>query len=201
MMLLLASRVHSAHAVDDEPTPADLSPPDDDAWSFDQSDLAPVADEAPPPGLSPDELAALERQRIEEDENERMRQAEMAEIMDKEGRQRRQNVRVMVQYPITVRVEGHPDTPARSRDLSATGIGFATRLPLELEVAGTVTVHFPEWNFTKEFVTRFVKPILAGRQVGVQFSELSDEEHERVVKEVFAVQRSQLQAQRKKDAR
>lgn len=118
---------------------------------------------------------------------------------DEEGRRRRQNVRVSVKYPITIHVSGHPGTKGRTRDLSATGVGFSTRLPLELEAKGIVTVHFPTWDFSKEFVVRFMRPILAGKQVGAQFSDLTEDEREKVVKEVFAVQRAQLQAQRAKD--
>lgn len=115
---------------------------------------------------------------------------------DEAGRQRRQNVRVSVKYPIRIMVDGYPQTAARSRDLSATGVGFATRMPLEVDTVGHVEIEFPEWNFRKHFTVRFVKPILAGRIVGVQFDELTEDERERVVKEVFAVQRAQLQAQR-----
>lgn len=118
---------------------------------------------------------------------------------DEEGRRRRQNVRVNVKYPITIHVSGHPGTKGRTRDLSATGVGFSTRLPLETEAKGVITVHFPTWDFSKEFVVRFIRPILAGRQVGAQYADLTEDERERVVKEVFAVQRAQLQAQRAKD--
>lgn len=168
---------------------------DDDEWSFDLDDIAPETDSLGE-ALDSDELMRLQREREQQKGLEHRRRREVEKQMDEEGRQRRQNVRVMVQYPVTLRVAGHPGVKVRSRDLSATGVGFATRLPLDLEAAGTVTIHFPEWNFTKDIVVRFVKPILAGRQVGAQFTELSAEERERVVKEVFAVQRSQLQEQR-----
>jgi hypothetical protein len=77
--------------------------------------------------------------------------------------------------------------------VSATGIGFSTRLPIELDQRGEVTVEFDGWRFRKSFIVKFVKPILAGSQVGVQFEELTQEERERLVKQVFDVQRSQLQ--------
>ena len=41
---------------------------------------------------------------------------------------------------------------------------------------------FDGWTFQKAFIVRFVKPILAGSQVGVQFDELSQEEREKLVK-------------------
>jgi hypothetical protein len=88
------------------------------------------------------------------------------------------------------------EAPGRTRDVSATGIGFSTRLPVELEQRGEVTVEFDGWRFTKAFIVRFVKPILAGSQVGVQFDELTQEEREKLVKQVFDVQRAQLQGSR-----
>lgn len=114
---------------------------------------------------------------------------------DPAGRQRRQNVRVDVQLPISLRLAGR-DAMGRTRDVSATGIGFSTRLPVELDQRGEVTVEFDGWRFSKAFIVKFVKPILAGSQVGVQFDELTQEERERLVKQVFDVQRSQLQNQR-----
>jgi c-di-GMP-binding flagellar brake protein YcgR len=108
------------------------------------------------------------------------------------GRQKRQNVRVDVQLPITLRLGGR-EVPGRTRDVSATGIGFSTRLPIELEQRGEVVVEFADWRFRKAFIVKFVRPILAGSQVGVQFDELTQEERERLVKQVFDVQRAQLQ--------
>jgi c-di-GMP-binding flagellar brake protein YcgR len=116
-------------------------------------------------------------------------------VADALGRQRRQNVRVDVQLPITLRMHGR-DAPGRTRDVSATGIGFSTRLAVQLEDRGEVTVEFNGWRFTKAFIVRFVKPILAGCQVGVQFDELTQEEREKLVKQVFDVQRAQLQGAR-----
>jgi len=121
--------------------------------------------------------------------------AELEEEDDTLGRQRRQNVRVDVQLPITIRIAGR-EAPGRTRDMSATGIGFSTRIPVELDQRGEVTVEFDGWRFTKAFIIRFVKPILAGTQLGVQFDELTSEERERLVKQVFDVQRTQLQAER-----
>lgn len=131
-------------------------------------------------------------------EQELPTQAETDE--DEAGRRRRQNVRVNVQYPITLHVPGQPGITARTRDLSATGVGFATRLPLEVGATGVVVVHFSTWNFSKEIEVRFVKPILAGKMIGAQFADLSEDEREQVVKEVFAVQRTQLQAQKAQQA-
>ncbi len=116
---------------------------------------------------------------------------------DQLGRQRRQNVRVDVQLPITLRLSGR-EAPGRTRDVSATGVGFSTRLPVELDQRGEVTVEFSDWRFTKAFIVKFAKPILAGSQVGVQFDELTQEERERLVKQVFDVQRSQLQDQKRR---
>ncbi len=116
---------------------------------------------------------------------------------DPAGRQRRQNVRVDVQLPIMLRMAGR-EALGRTRDVSATGIGFSTRLPVELDQRGEVTVEFDGWRFTKAFIVKFAKPILAGSQVGVQFDELTQEERERLVKQVFDVQRSQLQDQRRR---
>ena len=165
--------------------------------SFDLEDVSPET-ESVGENLSPEDLARIEAEREEAKNREHEARREVEKQLDEEGRQRRQNVRVNVHYPITLHATGFPTVKARCRDLSATGVGFATRLPLENEAAGTVTIHFPEWNFTKEFVVRFVKPILAGKQCGAQFRELTEDERERLVKEVFAVQRSQLQEQRKR---
>lgn len=137
------------------------------------------------------ELQAAEQQQL------RQIRGEADPLDDEAGRQKRQNVRVDVQLPIVLRMSGH-ESPARTRDVSATGIGFSTRLPVELEQRGEVTVDFRDWRFTKAFIVRFVKPILAGSQVGVQFEALSQEEREKLVKQVFDVQREQLQSKRRR---
>lgn len=137
----------------------------------------------------------LQRKRADEQERiERIRHDQLSGE-DESGKQRRQNVRVDVQLPITLRMSGR-EAPGRTRDVSATGIGFSTRLPVKLDQRGDVTVEFEGWRFDKSFVVRFVKPILAGYQVGVQFEELTQEEREKLVKQVFDVQRAQLQNQR-----
>jgi c-di-GMP-binding flagellar brake protein YcgR len=137
------------------------------------------------------------RDTAEDDETEFEGGDPMLPEEDPAGRQRRQNVRVDVQLPIMLRLAGR-EAPGRTRDVSATGIGFSTRLPVELDQRGEVTVEFDGWRFTKAFIVKFAKPILAGSQVGVQFDELSQEERERLVKQVFDVQRSQLQDQRRR---
>lgn len=109
-----------------------------------------------------------------------------------DGIQRRENVRVQVNLPITVRLDGHPSAENRTRDLSATGLGFSTRLPVSVGAIGTVTIHFSDWKFTKTFVVRFAKPILAGSHCGAEFVDLQDDEYRKLVKEVFNFQRAQL---------
>lgn len=116
-------------------------------------------------------------------------------LEDEAGRARRQNVRVDVQLPMVLRMSGR-EAPGRTSDVSATGIGFSTRLPVELDQRGEVTVEFNGWRFRKAFIVKFVKPILAGAKVGVQFEELTQDEGERLVKQVFDVQRAQLQEAR-----
>lgn len=181
--------VQLAGPSDDDPPPlGDVGNPDE---------LAPIADIPSidePGGDSQDERMARKRA----DELERMERIrdEQQQVEDEHGKQRRQNVRVDVQLPITLRMSGR-EAPGRTRDVSATGIGFSTRLPVELDQRGDVTVEFEGWRFDKSFVVRFVKPILAGYQVGVQFEELTQEEREKLVKQVFDVQRSQLQDQRR----
>lgn len=151
----------------------------------------------PPESLASDEDVRLQRKRADEQERiERIRHEQQSDE-DEHGRQRRQNVRVDVQLPITLRMSGR-EAPGRTRDVSATGIGFSTRLPVELDQRGDVVVEFEGWRFDKSFVVRFVKPILAGYQVGVQFEELTQEEREKLVKQVFDVQREQLRGQRKR---
>ncbi len=114
------------------------------------------------------------------------------DLDDEEGRQRRQNVRVNVQLPIIVRLAGR-ESIGRTRNVSAAGMAFSTRLPVELDQRGEVTVEFDDWRFQKAFIIKFIKPILVGSQVGVQFEELTADERERLVKQVFDVQRAQLQ--------
>jgi hypothetical protein len=165
--------------LDDEPPPPPMDEPIEDIPSID--DLG-----------GDTEAERLERKRRDEAERmERIREEQMF-VEDETGRQRRQNVRVDVQLPITIRMSGR-EAPGRPRDVSATGIGFSTRLPVELDQRGEVTVEFDGWRFTKAYIIRFVKPILAGYQVGVQFDELTQEEREKLVKQVFDVQRAQLQ--------
>lgn len=124
--------------------------------------------------------------------NEPPDEPHLSEEEEEAGRQRRENVRVSVQIPLTVTLDGHPTYRGRTRDMSATGVGFATRLPVETGDSGSLTVHFDEFDLEQKFVVRFVKPILAGRQVGVQFDELTADEREKLVKAVFAIQRQQL---------
>jgi c-di-GMP-binding flagellar brake protein YcgR len=114
------------------------------------------------------------------------------------GRQRRQNVRVDVKLPLEVSANGHAGAYARSRDLSATGVGFATRVPLEIDDTGNISVEFEDgWKLESKFQVRFVKPIIAGRQVGVQFVELNEDDTRRLTSTVFAIQREMLKRQRR----
>ena len=76
--------------------------------------------------------------------------------------------------------------------------GRRSRCAYSATPTGEVTVEFSGWRFRKAFIVRFIKPILAGSQVGVQFDELTQEEREKLVKQVFDVQRAQLQAERKR---
>lgn len=115
---------------------------------------------------------------------------------EKLARQKRENVRVDVQLPLVVRMHGR-EIPARTRDVSATGIGFSTRLPVELDQQVEVEINFEGWTFVKQIVIRFMKPLLAGTMVGGQFDALTEEERERLVKTVFDVQREQLRAGRR----
>jgi c-di-GMP-binding flagellar brake protein YcgR len=116
------------------------------------------------------------------------------EIDEETGRLKRENVRIDVKLPITVSFEDGPTVETRTRDVSATGLGFATRVPLAIEQRGAVTLQFSDWQFAKDFTVRYVKPILAGNQVGVQFDDLRDDEYSKLVKEVFAIQRLQAQS-------
>jgi hypothetical protein len=138
---------------------------------------------------------------LEDGSNAEERLEQIREDLDAEddtlGRQRRQNVRVEVQLPITLYLAGRV-APGRTRDISATGIGFSTRLPIDIDQRGDVLVEFEGWRFRKSFIVKFAKPILAGSQVGVQFEELTQEEREKLVKQVFDVQRSQLQGSRRR---
>lgn len=109
-----------------------------------------------------------------------------------DGIQRRENVRVNIKIPVTIQIPGFAPVLNRTRDLSATGVGFATRLPLEVDMRGRVTIPFGTWTFTSGFIVRFCRPILAGKQVGAEFEDLTDENYRELVKEVFAVQRGQL---------
>lgn len=183
---------------DDPPAPGAPEPEAAaESWSFDVEDAAPDASSLGE-SMDPADAERMRRERDEQDAREAEARRAYEQELEEAGRQRRQNVRVMVKLPVTLRVKGYPDIEARTRDLSATGTGFATRIPMEVDQRGHVTVHFAGWSFTKEFVVKFVKPILAGRQVGVAFAELTEDEHQRVVKEVFAIQREQLQAQRQR---
>jgi c-di-GMP-binding flagellar brake protein YcgR len=164
----------------------------DDVPSIEEADDIPAIDE--PGGDSVDER--LERKRADEQARIELIRQEQQQQDDEAGRQRRQNVRVDVQLPVTLRMGGR-EAPARTRDVSATGIGFSTRLPVEFDMRGECTIEFDGWHFRKAFVIRFIKPILAGHQVGVQFEELTQEEREKLVKQVFDLQRAQLQTKRR----
>ena len=171
-------------------------PPVDDEWSFDLSDIEPETETLGDGAFDAAELERIEQERIEVAQREEQARAEAKAEEDELGRQRRQNVRVSVQYPMTLNYAGHPPAEGRTRDLSATGFGFATRLPLDIDATGMATINFPDWTFTKQFIVKFAKPIIAGRICGVQFVELTEDERELVVKEVFAVQREQIESKK-----
>jgi hypothetical protein len=175
----------------------DADDPVEDEWSFDLEDIAPETETLGEGALDAAELERLEQERLEQQRREEEVRTEAQREADEAGRQRRQNVRVMVQYPLTLNVNGHPSAEIRTRDLSATGFGFATRIPLAVEDTGMATIKFDDWTFNKRFIVKFVKPIIAGRICGVQFDQLTEDEREQVVKEVFAVQRAQIQSQKK----
>lgn len=145
--------------------------------------------------LPPDDQPALPDDVVDDDAIDGTADADSDSIDDEIGRQKRENVRVDVQLPLIVRMHGR-ELPARTRDVSATGVGFSTRLPVELEQHAEVDIEFDGWTFTKRVVIRFVKPLLAGSMVGAQFEALTEDERERLVKQVFDVQRSQLRAGR-----
>jgi c-di-GMP-binding flagellar brake protein YcgR len=150
------------------------------------------------PAALNDEDARLERSQRDAAERIELIQSEADQEDEALGRQRRQNVRVDVHIPLTIRMSGR-DAPGRTRDVSATGVGFSTRLPVEMDQRGEVTIEFDDgWNFTKAVVIRFIKPILAGNVIGAQFEKLSADERERLVKQVFDVQRRQLKTDKQR---
>ena len=178
------------HSADDPPVDEAVTPGDDFFASGDVggSDAGSVVD--------PDEAERFERKRRDEAERMDLMRSELDQEDEALGRQRRENVRVDVQIPLTIRMSGR-DAPGRTRDVSATGVGFSTRLPVEMDQRGEVTIEFGDWHFTKAVVIRFIKPILAGNVIGAQFERLTDDERERLVKRVFDVQRSQLKTGKK----
>ncbi len=102
--------------------------------------------------------------------------------------QKREDVRVNVHLPLQLRVSGYPAQDIRTRDLSGTGVGFATRLPVEMNQRASVTIMFDGWEFRSDVEIKFVKPIIAGVQVGAQFVDLVESDYERIVKIVFEYQ-------------
>ncbi|MBC7462281.1 MAG: PilZ domain-containing protein [Thermoleophilia bacterium] len=173
-------------------------PPVEEAVTLGDDFVAPRASEEShaASGIDPDDLERFERKRRDEAARMDLMRSDLDEEDEALGRQRRENVRVDVQIPLMIRMSGR-DAPGRTRDVSATGVGFSTRLPVEMDQRGEVTIEFGDWNFTKAVVIRFIKPILAGSLIGAQFERLTDDERERLVKRVFDVQRSQLNAGKK----
>lgn len=178
------------HSADDSPVDEAVTPGDDFIASGDTGDVDAAS------ATDPNEFERFERKRRDEEERMDLMRNELNQEGEALGRQRRENVRVHVQIPLTIRMSGR-DAPGRTRDVSATGIGFSTRLPVEMDQRGEVTIEFGDWDFTKAVVIRFIKPILAGVVIGAQFERLTDDERERLVKRVFDVQRSQLNAGKK----
>jgi hypothetical protein len=152
-----------------------------------------IADDPPVQDDPDDEFVGAEPLGADDDSNS---SAEAEAEEEKLARQKRENVRVDVQLPLVIRMQGR-EIQARTRDVSATGIGFSTRLPIELEQQVEVEIKFDGWTFVKQIVIRFMKPLLAGTMCGGQFDALSEEERERLVKQVFDVQREQLRAGRR----
>jgi hypothetical protein len=154
---------------------------------------APPAPEEPPVSESPDppvvELDDVDELLVDAPLTADAFEAEAA-------RQRRENVRINIRCPVTIRIDGHEPMRSRARDMSATGVGFSTRLPLDIDSVGRVTIHFDGWTFSKEFVVRFCRPIIAGKHIGAEFNQLTQDEHERIVKQVFSVQREELRLER-----
>lgn len=155
-----------------------------------------MSDETPAPDeLDPDTERKLARKaEYEQQLQAKLRQQE-DDRSDEAGRQQRQNVRVDVRIPFEIELAGTM-VDVRTRDLSATGIGFVTRLPVELETEGVAHIDFGSWRFEQQFVCKFVKPLLAGWQVGAQFCDLEEDQRERLVREVFDIQRAQLRNRR-----
>ena len=116
----------------------------------------------------------------------------MAGDRQHQAAQRRSHVRVEMERSIRVRGLGHAAEDASLMDLSGTGCGFRTTLPLEEGTKAFVTIAFEGWLLDCPVRCRFVRIDGRSRYVGAEFEGLTKGEVEQVVKEVFVEQRRQL---------
>lgn len=103
-------------------------------------------------------------------------------------RNRRANVRVRLRRPLTVYQglgEERVVVPGRMRDLSVRGMNFASRLELRQGDRAMVDLEFDDWTFRVRLIVRFAKPIVAGTQVGCEFTDLTLADGERISAELY----------------
>lgn len=111
--------------------------------------------------------------------------------------QRRDNVRVDVTLGCEVKIARTSLTKVTLVDLSGTGCGIRTWLPIEEGSSGRIIIPFDTWTLDAPFTARFVRNDPgAGAYVGVQFDLLTKSEVEHIVREVFTELRRQLRNRR-----
>jgi c-di-GMP-binding flagellar brake protein YcgR len=119
--------------------------------------------------------------------------------MSADDQQRRQNFRVDLSGRCRLKIGRYPETDAELVDLSGTGCSVHTRLPGGKGDRGTITVAFAEWTLKTTVVVRFARTQPGRRFLGLEFDGLFKADRDRVVREVFALQRRQLGKLRRGD--
>lgn len=90
--------------------------------------------------------------------------------------ERRSVDRLPLRVAATVRIAGHVDTPARTRDVSRDGCSIVGDLSFEPGNEGTLVIALRETTFSIPCVVRYRRPLLSGTQLGVQFRFVDDEQ-------------------------
>lgn len=106
--------------------------------------------------------------------------------------QRREHVRVPVDMTCPLMVPATGTVEARIIDISGGGCAIVTPFRLNEGKHCFLEIPFEAWTFEVEVAVRFSRNVPAGWLSGVMFFDIGKTLTEKIVREVFALQRYQL---------